>query len=697
MVTVLTQLLAGVLIVAAIGVPILETWRALLLAVCLLAVASGTARSGRWRMGVAVGMVAALLALRVVLPRADIAEAHNAFLVLGPGEALERGLPAPVFHSWKEQFDALYPPDSPPDEDRLQWRNSQMPPALFTQSADAIWRTPRYTRQVDAIDFDNLGDFRGGFANDTRYNFWKGELLREWMPFYAMYELTPSSVGSALAWTGQVFWERDDGQFEEIVHREMTSRRIAESDAGTRVFAAFFPKRGPFHFRFEPSLWLRVAGWLERCATLGGALTVLFVIVRPRWGSWSRATALLAVGYVVMAAFLAVSAGKYLGGTYPPHGGGDDGLVHDGWGHTMALLAGSGDVIGALRGLEDVYWFTPGTRYLRMVEKVLFGDTNLLFTLIVALAPVVVFQLIRTIAGARWAWMVVIAFCLLPAGNLSFVQYLSNAKLGYGEAIAGVLFLGALTIVLNRPDRGREASSPALTCAGLALAASMFIRPNFALVVVWIGIYFTWVSWRHRTFRPLVAFGAGLAAALWMPFHNWYYGDAFVLIASSATQFSLPVTPAHYVRAALDLLRANFDSDVIGDVQRQLHGWLWSPGFVIRAEVSLLAWALHLVKLLALIITAWTVLRWAIGRRAETGTPAVLGVIAVAALLAHLPMLFAVMTHYRYAMLAWDLSLVVLIGQIAEFWRTRERAAARGISADRPHGEDGHLAVGHTA
>ena len=696
MVTVLTQLLAGVLIVAAIGVPILETWRALLLAVCMLALVSGTTRSGRWRIGAAIGIVATLLIVRAVLPRADIAEAHNAFLVLGPGEALERGLPAPVFQSWKAQFDALYPPDSPPDEDRLQWRNSNMPRAVFTQSADAMWRAPRYTRQVDAIDFDSLADFRGGFANETQYNFWKGELLREWMPFYAMYELTPSSVGSALTWTGQVFWERKDGQFEEIVHRDMASRRIEQGDAGKRVFAVFFPKRGPFHFRFEPSLRLRLAAWLERVAALSGALAVLFVLVRPRWASWSRATALFAVGSVVMAAFLTVSAGKYLGGTYPPHGGGDDGLVHDGWGHTMALLAGSGDVIGALRGLEDVYWFTPGTRYLRMVEKVLFGDTNLLFTLIVALAPLVVFRLVRVVAGRGWAWAAAATFCVLPAGNLSFVQYLANAKLGYGEAVAGVLFIGALPVVLSRlPRSNGDPASASLAAAGLALAGSMFIRPNFALAVVWLAIYFTWVSWRHRAFRPLAAFGAGLAVALWMPFHNWYYGDAFFLISSSGTSAALALGPGDYVRATSDVFTTNFDSDVIDRVQRQLYGWLWSPGFVIRSEVRLLAWVLHLVKLFALVTTGWTVLRWAIGRRGETSRS--LGVIAVAALLAHLPMLFAIMTHYRYAMLAWDLSLIVLIGQIAAFWRIREHAANPGVPVGHPHGENGHLAVGHTA
>jgi hypothetical protein len=101
-----------------------------------------------------------------------------------------------------------------------------MPTSLFTQSADAIWRSAKYTRQVDAIHFTTLGEFRGGFANEIQYNFWAGELLREWMPFYVMYELTPASAGSRLTWKGQVFWERPAGGFEEIVHHQIASREI---------------------------------------------------------------------------------------------------------------------------------------------------------------------------------------------------------------------------------------------------------------------------------------------------------------------------------------------------------------------------------------------------------------------------------------------------------------------------------------
>jgi hypothetical protein len=42
-----------------------------------------------------------------------------------------------------------------------------------------------------------------------------------------------------------------------------------------------------------------------------------------------------------------------------------------------------------------------------------------------------------------------------------------------------------------------------------------------------------------------------------------------------------------------------------------------------------------------------------------------IAVVAVAAVCAHIPMLFIFTTHYRYAMLGWDLAIVVLIASVA--------------------------------
>ena len=668
-----TKPAAMCLLLAVMGLPIVETWEALALALGVLTLLCSESRPGTWRLCVAAGIVLTIVGGKALLPRANIAEAHNAFLVLQDGEPLEKGLPPKIFRSWRAQFDALYPPSSGPYDDRVQWRSAGAPKSLFTESADAIWRPAKYTRQVDAIDFRNLGEFRGGFANDVQYNFWTGELRRESMPFYVMYELTPASVGSRISWQGQLFWEQADGAFEEITHADLAAREIRPDDAGRRVYAAFFPKRDPVRqFILEPTFGLRLSIWLTAILSATGLGAILFVTVRPRWPSFLRALSLASFSYLLLTSFIAISEGKYLGRAYPPQGGGDDGLVHDGWGHVMALRAGEGHIREALRGLESIYWFTPGTRYLRMLEKLFFGDTNLLFMLLVMLTPLVLFHLIRHFAGSRWAWGVSCMFCLMPVGNLSYLAQIANAKLGYGDTIGEGFFMLAVVLMLrSQPEWGGETSdSRSAWLAGAALAASMFVRPNFAFAVVWMGMAYAWTSWRRRDLHGIAIFALGLGLALWMPLHNWLYGGEFYLISKSGATVSVTLGVGDYLRALSDLVRGRLDTPTVAMTGTHLGGWLWDPGLVVRGILRPLAWCAQVVKLAALVVTCGIAIQ-RLSRRFD-GHPG-LPVLAGASLFAHLPMLFVFATQYRYAMLAWDLSLIVLIVWLAGLVRPRPR------------------------
>lgn len=671
--SVAAKLIAGALVLAAIGAPVLETWEALLLAACAFALVFGSIRPRGRPFAIAAAVVAAIVGIKLILPRANIAEAHNAFMVIRTGELLERELPGPVFKSWKAQLDARYPSDPGRDLDPYQWRQrGNAPETLFTDSADAIWRTSKYTRQVDAIKFSTPGEFRGGFSNESRndgsqylnlYNFWTGQMPREWMPFYVMYQLTRASVGSQLVWKGQAFWEHGDTGFDEIVHPTIAARRIEASDAGKRVYVAFFP--GPtrdIYFELAPSLRLRLAAWTAAILSFIGAVTVIMLTVRLRWGLYLRALTLFSTGYLTMA-ILSPANGGYLGKTYGPFRGGDDGMLHDGYGRAMAMLAGRGDIVEALKGAEPVYWFTPGMRYFRMLEKLIFGDTNHLHALILACLPVVLFYLVRDLAGSRWAWIVTVMFLVMPVGNLSFLQYIAYASEGYGEAVAAVLFLLGVTLI-RRAQTAWGGTSTSLTVAWLAgasLAAAMFIRPNLALAVIWLGAAFAWASRRRADWRMVAALAFGLGLALWMPLHNWFYAREFYLISKAGSTVSLPVGVGDYGSALRDVVRGRFHTGATAIVRKQLSGWLGGPGF-LGVNALMLAWITHAMRLFALALTGWVAIRWLAGSLTEDAD---LGVIAVAALCAHVPMLFIYSTVERYAVVAWDLSLVVLIGWLA--------------------------------
>jgi hypothetical protein len=99
-------------------------------------------------------------------------------------------------------------------------------------------------------------------------------------------------------------------------------------------------------------------------------------------------------------------------------------------------------------------------------------------------------------------------------------------------------------------------------------------------------------------------------------------------------------------------------------IGHQFKGWLWVPGLVIRREVLPVAWAMQVIKLFALFTVVWVLVRWSLsGFRKGTD----LAVVSGASIGALIPMLFVFSPIYRYAMLGWDLALIVLIVSVARF------------------------------
>jgi hypothetical protein len=673
------NVIVGVLLLLVLGVPILETWRALLLAVGVLAVIFSV-REPRWRRLVAAAaVVLAVVAVKALLPIADIAEGHNTFLVHHDGDVLQEGLPAEIFASWSTQFDALYPDDGRPGAfDRSN--NGEFPKSLYTWSSDAIWRSAKYTRQVDGIQFRSLAEFRGGFAGELRYNYYSGMLRRETMPFYVMYELSPASAGSSLAWKGQVFWEQANSEFAEIFHPEVARRMIVPEDAGRRVYAVFFPTPGPLsnlvpeyehYFKMELSPRLRLSAWTNVLVTIVGWISVLALTVRVKGRALTGALAIFSAGYLFIASFISVSLGKFLGKDYTPLGGGDDGIVYESYGRVGAMLVGRGEFLEALMGVEPVYWFQPGMRYFRMVEKLFFGDTYLLYALVVACLPILVFYLVRHFAASYVAWCAVAVFYVSLVGNLSFLQHVRIAKLGYAEPLAVGLFLLGLTLLLRTEPRwgGADRNPPMVWVAGVALALAIFLRPNFLLAVVWLGAAHAWASCRRRDFVSTAALLLGLAVTAGMPLHNWYYGGEYVLITGSGMELALHFGIGDYLQAAGDLFRGQFgEGSSLFLVSQQLRAWLFDVGPVVPVELIPIARALHVVKLAALVLTGWLALRFLAGGSVK---PKGLGVVAVAAGGAFATLLVSTYTVYRYAILGWDLCLVVLIVWLAQSERLK--------------------------
>src|SRR5262249_57490313 len=112
---------------------------------------------------------------------------------------------------------------------------------------------------------------------------------------------------------------------------------------------------------------------------------------------------------------------------------GDDGLVYDGYARMMLRQLVAGDVAGALEGVEPVFYFTPGLRYLRAAEHLMFGESYLGYLSLILLLPFLVFALFGRFLPLTWAIALTLVFAAVPVGVLfgsGLVPYVELAARG---------------------------------------------------------------------------------------------------------------------------------------------------------------------------------------------------------------------------------------------------------------------------
>ena len=124
-----------------------------------------------------------------------------------------------------------------------------------------------------------------------------------------------------------------------------------------------------------------------------------------------------------------------LGGARP-FDAGNDGLVYDSWARMMVQQLLAGDVVGALMGGETVFYFTPGSRYLRAVEHLIFGETNFGSVTLLLLLPFLVFCVVPAIFRCATALAMALIFVAIPVGALfgsTFYHLRKHAAQGFGD------------------------------------------------------------------------------------------------------------------------------------------------------------------------------------------------------------------------------------------------------------------------
>jgi hypothetical protein len=646
------------LVVAALGLPLNDLFRYGLLLFAAIVIVSSPL-SLRVRSWLTAACVVAVVAVgQIILHSPRIEEGHNVFLPERQGAVLETGLPGDVFRYMKERFDAQYPVERRCDPKQGGcWRAHAGPEQTFAFSADAVFDQPSYSRRVTDIDFSNAVWLRLGFINQ-QYNWYTGQtdversirlrrfarLGNPWrvaMPFFVMYQFPAEFVGSHLCWQGDVLWEGAGERFTAWPHATMACRVIEARDVGQRIFGVSIASDAPLLMKLEPTIWIQLRQTIGPVLAFVGAMAVLMLLVR-----WDRRRLLLPLSFVAAALLvILLNDASFLGGVRP-FDGGDDGLFYESTGRKIARHVLAGHYMLALQGEEKVFYYGgPGLRYLRALERFIFGESFLGYVTALLVMPFVFFAAFRRFLGARTALVLTLGFVLLPIGALfgtSFFQYVRWAERGFADPAAAIAFLGGLVILVGPTAAGPNTRFGPACGAGLLFALALFLRPNLAsgaaVLLGGAGLYSLW----HMEVRRLAGLCLGFLPVFSMALHNWYFGGVFVLFSSNATiPEALPMPPSAYVAAFGELLRLDVTGEHVRRGLLQIGRWLSGPSEA-RVMVPLHAAA---IAVLVRVCFACRYEGW-------------IRLIAGAALALH-PVALFYLSYDRYYYLAWLITMLV--------------------------------------
>jgi len=670
---ILKKVVCFLLMVACIGLPVIGVFSFAIVFIAGIAIVNGKIDHSFKRFIAAFVIAVAIFLIKGILPHAGIQEGHNIFFTKESNETLERGLPPDVYNFMKQQFLIRYPLDKRNDVPNGCWQRP-VPASLFAFSADSVFSKPKYSRIVDNINFNNLTEFRGGFANDSDYTwFGDSDIKRESMPFFVMYELSPASVDSSLCWTGFCLWEDAKGGYEKIYHQDKACRKITKSDIGRKVFGvainnkeqlgfwgrfkelkskirSFFSgkkaghapegsEEAPLSISIALSPMLKFSAILKRIMEVLGVFFILNLMVKI-----DRKRFLLGCLVIIIAAVIVYLYCPHLFGQYYIHEGGEDGPTHETLGRGILIDAVSGNWTKAFRGGEDVFWNTPGFRYFRALEKLFFGDTDFGYLAIVLILPYVLFGFLANFISKKWAFWITVFFLLglfphsdvLERLGFTYYMYVMVVRGGWPDTLAYTAFLGGLALALRYVKIRDGAYIWYGFLANLLFFITVFMRPQFCLTALIAVSYFAVRLLKEGRVKEMFFTWTGFVPALFPLAHNYFFGGKLCLF-TGAINIVLHTPPSVYLDAFKELLTADFSGQNITKVVLHLRGMI-GPWY--RAIFLVLVFYAAFLK-----------------RKMHPG----MRMIAIVCLSLHFINLFIFATYFRYVFLAWALTVIITI------------------------------------
>ena len=443
---------------------------------------------------------------------------------------LKNILPVDITNMAKNEWDNLKQPfDSYP-------ANTEKTENPWAFSADAFFDNPQMSRTIKSLNFKDRYSLRIGTLNNAKYNYFGSDLgsAGAYYPLIFSFFLPNTMASEKLCWTGKLYIE-DNERWREYFTQNKKCMTLDKEQWGKdkylKIYAFDFNKNIPLSITTKNYRQI-----LIYILSILNAIIILLLLTKLNRED------LTLIALSVISILLYMADQHYRGG-YPssfsglPYmGRGNDGLTHYSYAREMVESLSHHDIIGWLRGNENIFYMMPGMRYLLGITMPFFGESIFGLLLIISLTPITIRSLLKKLFNKKWQIIMFICFFIIPIFEaFGFYQiYLAKYTIeGFGAGIAISALIAAFALLWKRDDiiyTNRD-----LLIIGFLLAVAISLRPNFlpfaAVLFTGLSLYFIY----NKRIQKVIALGIGFSPILLITYHNYFFGNVFVPLTNSAT------------------------------------------------------------------------------------------------------------------------------------------------------------------
>ena len=443
---------------------------------------------------------------------------------------LKNILPEDITNMAKNEWDSLKQPfDSYP-------ANTEKTENPWAFSADAFFDNPQMSRTIKSLNFKDRYSLRIGTLNNAKYNYFGSDLGSSgaYYPLIFSFFLPNTMASEKLCWTGKLYIE-DNERWREYFTQNKKCMTLDKEQWGKdkylKIYAFDFNKNIPLSITTKNYRQI-----LIYILSILNAIIILLLLTKLNRED------LTLIALSVISILLYMADQHYRGGHpssfsgLPYMGRGNDGLTHYSYAREMVESLSHHDIIGWLRGNENIFYMMPGMRYLLGMTMPFFGESIFGLLLIISLTPITIRSLLKKLFNKKWQIIMFICFFIIPIFEaFGFYQiYLAKYTIeGFGAGIAISALIAAFALLWKRDDiiyTNRD-----LLIIGFLLAVAISLRPNFlpfvAVLFTGLSLYFIY----NKRIQKVIALGIGFSPILLITYHNYFFGNVFVPLTNSAT------------------------------------------------------------------------------------------------------------------------------------------------------------------